>query len=122
MRGLTLWVDGRLATTQGHVPLDLPQGMHVLTLRVDLKVRQQDRLRCELIDVNGSPAQCVSRADGDGTLAGMVLQPQLDRGIMTPDCSSAENQMDHVMNHVNLESQDEAVRRFVLSLKLETRT
>ena len=56
-RGLTLWVDGQLTETRNSTTLNLVAGMHVLTFRVDLKVRPDAPLRCELADMPGSAGQ-----------------------------------------------------------------
>ncbi len=56
-RAVALWVDGMATQARDAVTLDLAQGMHTLTFRVDLKARPDPHLRCELTDVPGSPAQ-----------------------------------------------------------------
>jgi putative heme-binding domain-containing protein len=55
-RGLNLWVDSNPIAAQDAVTLDLPQGVHELTFRIELKLRPDGRLHCELDDVPGSPA------------------------------------------------------------------
>jgi putative heme-binding domain-containing protein len=54
--GLTCWVDGRLIPERAPAVLDLPAGLHTLTVAVN-RVRRGDDLRFELDDVPGSPAQ-----------------------------------------------------------------
>jgi putative heme-binding domain-containing protein len=56
-RAVALWIDDVATPAQDAVTLDLLQGMHTLTFRVDLKARSDPQLRCELTDVAGSPAQ-----------------------------------------------------------------
>jgi hypothetical protein len=56
-RGVSLWVDGTATEAREVVALDLAHGIHVLTFRVDLKLRHNLPLHCELADVPGSPAQ-----------------------------------------------------------------
>jgi hypothetical protein len=56
-RGLTLWVDGTPTKVGAAVPLELAQGIHELTFRVDLKQRPDALLHCELTDLAGSAAQ-----------------------------------------------------------------
>jgi hypothetical protein len=57
VQGLKLWVDGRPTAARETVTVDLSRGMHVLAFRVDLQRRDDPQLRCELVDVPGSPAQ-----------------------------------------------------------------
>jgi len=54
--GLTLWVDGKPAAIAGETIVDLPIGLHTLTLAVNRKARTEP-LRVELVDVDGSPAK-----------------------------------------------------------------
>jgi hypothetical protein len=54
--GLNLWVDGAPTEVKEETILDLPAGLHVLTVAVDAKQRQ-DGLRCELEEVPGSTAR-----------------------------------------------------------------
>jgi putative heme-binding domain-containing protein len=56
-RGISLWLDGTTTDVRDIVALNLPPGMHTLTLRIDAKQRANAALRCELSDVPGSPAQ-----------------------------------------------------------------
>jgi hypothetical protein len=55
--GIALWLDGTVREVHNVVALDLPRGMHTLTLRIDARQRANARLRCELADVPGSAAQ-----------------------------------------------------------------
>jgi hypothetical protein len=54
--GLSLWVDGKPTEVGEKTTIDLPTGVHSLVFAVDLSVRKMP-LRCELLDVEGSPAQ-----------------------------------------------------------------
>jgi putative heme-binding domain-containing protein len=56
VRGLQLWVDGAPHDLAEQFDLELASGMHVLTLAID-RQRCDDVLRCEMLDVAGSPAQ-----------------------------------------------------------------
>jgi putative heme-binding domain-containing protein len=54
--GLSLWVDGKPTEVGEQTTIDLATGVHSLVFAVDLSVRKTP-LRCELLDVAGSPAQ-----------------------------------------------------------------
>ncbi len=56
VKGLDLWVDGDPVKPQRDVTLDLKRGRHQLTLAVRLDTRKSP-LRCEVADVEGSPAR-----------------------------------------------------------------
>ncbi|HZL38567.1 MAG TPA: PVC-type heme-binding CxxCH protein [Tepidisphaeraceae bacterium] len=53
-RGLELWVDGKRTEPKTDMPLDLPVGVHALTVRVDFAARGKNGIRVELQDVPGS--------------------------------------------------------------------
>ena len=53
--GLTVKLDGALLDFEKQTKLDLSEGLHTLTLRVDPIVRKEGIL-CQLVDVPGSPA------------------------------------------------------------------
>jgi hypothetical protein len=55
-RGLSLWIDGTPAEIGNTIALPLAQGIHVLSFRVDTKLRHGAPLRCELTDLPGSAA------------------------------------------------------------------
>jgi putative heme-binding domain-containing protein len=55
--GLKLWVDGSVAPIHDKMTLELPRGVHNLTVVVDRKRRQELDLRCELVETPESPAQ-----------------------------------------------------------------
>jgi putative heme-binding domain-containing protein len=54
-RGLAMWIDETPIDVKGDVEIDLPRGVHVLTLRIDVGERGQG-LRVEVRDVPGSGA------------------------------------------------------------------
>jgi putative heme-binding domain-containing protein len=56
IEGLKLWVDGSKVEPQTEVVLDLPVGIHTVTLGVDLTHRR-DGILCTLEDEPGSPAR-----------------------------------------------------------------
>jgi hypothetical protein len=57
---LTIWVDRRrvapAAVSSQAIVLDLPRGLHTMTLVVDLDHRRED-IRCVLVDLPESPAR-----------------------------------------------------------------
>ncbi len=53
--GLSLWLDHKATAVAETVKLDLPIGLHLVTVGVDPKKRSQ--LRCEVEDQPGSPAR-----------------------------------------------------------------
>ena len=55
-RGVSLWVDQTAAPVSGTIDLDLPRGLHTLTLALDRSQFPGD-LRLTLDDAPGSPAQ-----------------------------------------------------------------
>ena len=55
-KGLTLWFDGNPVDAKEDVVLDLPTGLHTLTVAVDREQRKE-ALHVELEDVAGSPAR-----------------------------------------------------------------
>ena len=56
VKGLRLWLGSAPVPVQDATTLDVPSGLHTLTLAVDLAERK-DPLRCELDDVSASPAR-----------------------------------------------------------------
>jgi putative heme-binding domain-containing protein len=55
--GLKLWVDGAPVAAGPRAALDLPRGTHTVAVRIDLPLRKDGRLRCELAVPAGSPAR-----------------------------------------------------------------
>jgi hypothetical protein len=55
-RGLTLWLNQRSIPVQETLTLDLPIGLHTITLGLDRSVKREE-LRCEIEDQPGSPAR-----------------------------------------------------------------
>ena len=56
IEGLTLWLNGTAVPAERDLELNLPAGLHTLTLAVDWSQRQEG-LRIELDDVPGSAAR-----------------------------------------------------------------
>jgi putative heme-binding domain-containing protein len=54
--GLTLWVDRTQTEVKDDLTLDLPAGLHTLTLAINLSERKEG-VSCELDEVPGSPAR-----------------------------------------------------------------
>jgi putative heme-binding domain-containing protein len=54
--GGSAWVDGKAVTFKEDSILDMPPGLHTMTLAIDLRQRRQG-LRCQLDDVPGSAAR-----------------------------------------------------------------
>ena len=54
--GLSLWLNGTPLEIRPETLLELSPGTQTLTFAVD-RTRRSDGLRCELLDVPGSPAQ-----------------------------------------------------------------
>jgi putative heme-binding domain-containing protein len=55
-RGLSLWIDGQPASVNNPA-LELPAGVHTVTIVVDAKQRLEMPVYAELVDVQGSAAQ-----------------------------------------------------------------
>ncbi|HTL28401.1 MAG TPA: PVC-type heme-binding CxxCH protein [Tepidisphaeraceae bacterium] len=55
--GIQLWMDGSSVQPRDTLPLELTVGRHTLDFWVDLKVRKDTSLRCELIEIPDSPAR-----------------------------------------------------------------
>jgi hypothetical protein len=54
-KGLTLWVGAKQTPLTGSEAIvDLPRGVHVLTLRVDRAARNKEGIRLDLADALGS--------------------------------------------------------------------
>jgi len=54
--GLVAWLDGDPIDVESAITLELPRGLHTVTLAIDIDEATAD-LRCELRDVPGSPAR-----------------------------------------------------------------
>ena len=55
-RGVTGWVDDRSVPIQNDLTVDLPHGIHILTLRIDRASRGEEGLRVEVADAAASSA------------------------------------------------------------------
>ena len=55
-RGIELWVDDKPTTAASETPLDLPSGLHSLTLKVDVSQRSNEGISIEIADAPGSNA------------------------------------------------------------------
>ncbi len=55
-QGLTMWVNQRPTPVEETMILDLPIGLHTITLGLDLSVKREE-IRCEIEDQPGSPAR-----------------------------------------------------------------
>jgi len=55
--GLKLWIDGKVAAVQSQLTLDLPRGMHTVTLLVERRQPAGAEVRCALAETPGSTAQ-----------------------------------------------------------------
>src|SRR5262249_34240818 len=54
--GVSTWLNGEPIEASDALTLDLPVGVHTLTIGID-RAKRQDSLRCTLDDVAGSPAR-----------------------------------------------------------------
>jgi putative heme-binding domain-containing protein len=60
--GLELWLDATVLQPQTRLSVDLTTGRHTLDVWIKLPTRKSPALRCELLDVPGSPARAPAPA------------------------------------------------------------
>ncbi len=55
--GVQMWIDGALVPQPGRITKELEVGRHIFDFWIDLPARKAAGLRCELLEVPGSPAR-----------------------------------------------------------------